>query len=345
MIGKSQSLRFSSFVTVIMPIRNEATFIERSLNAVLKQDYPAEHMEILVVDGMSDDGTREIVQRAIDVRQQAADNNSSSIVLLDNPSHHVSTALNIGLKQARGDVIIRVDGHCEIARNHVARCVAFLEKTEIDNIGGLACAIGYGLVGETIALAMNSHFGVGGVAFRTGITRAKYVDTVYLGAYRREVFEHIGGFDEEIVRNQDDEFNYRLRKMGGKILLVPEIRSRYHSRTSLRALWGQYFQYGLWKVRVFQKHPRQMRPRHFVPSAFVAAVPGSLLFVWLLPQGWLAPLLVLGSYGLANLTASFWTAYRRGWRYLPLLPLAFTTLHVSYGLGFLVGMVKFANRW
>lgn len=166
-----------------------------------------------------------------------------------------------------------------------------------------------------------------------------------MGAWRREVFDRIGFFDQELVRNQDDEFNYRLLDSGGRILLSPRIHSKYVPRDSWRSLWRQYFQYGYWKVRVMQKHPRQMRPRHFIPGAFVAALLGAILAAPFSPWGRAALALVGGSYLLANLTASFLAARRAGWRHLPLLPLAFATLHLSYGLGFLAGLVRFAGRW
>jgi hypothetical protein len=176
------------------------------------------------------------------------------------------------------------------------------------------------------------------------------VDTIAFPAYTRDIVKRVGLFDEELVRNQDDDYNYRLRKIGAKVLLAADVRSRYYSRSSLRSLWRQYFQYGYWKVRVMQKHPLQMRPRQFVPPLFVAALllslaaaPFSFIFgAWFaLPCG-----LTAGSYALANLLASASiTARRRYWSLFLLLPIAFAILHVSFGLGFLVGLLKFRNRW
>jgi hypothetical protein len=170
-------------------------------------------------------------------------------------------------------------------------------------------------------------------------------DTVAFPAYRRAVIDRLGPFDEELVRNQDDEYNYRLRKMGGKILLAADIRARYYSRSSLKSLWRQYFQYGFWKVRVMQKHPWQMRVRQFVPFAFVATLiisaavaPFVSNAVWVLG-------LLCGSYLCATLAASVLKASQGAWAVLPLLPLAFATLHFAYGFGFLVGLLKFRGRW
>jgi hypothetical protein len=166
-----------------------------------------------------------------------------------------------------------------------------------------------------------------------------------MGAWPREVFDRIGFFDEELVRNQDDELNYRLRSRGGKILLSPRIKSLYYNRSTNRALWRQYLQYGFWKVRVMQKHPQQMQPRQFVPPLFVFSL---LIFLSASPffaiSKWLF-LLEAGSYVIANLAASLIVASKGNWRLLPLIPTTFVILHVAYGWGFLMGLVKFWNRW
>jgi hypothetical protein len=172
-----------------------------------------------------------------------------------------------------------------------------------------------------------------------------WVDTVYLGAWPREVFAWVGPFDPEMVRNQDDEFNYRLRAAGGRILLTDRIRSPYYSRASLRTLFRQYRQYGLWKVRVLQKHPKQMSARQFVPPVFAAVVYGGAVLAPVSPavrRAWTAS---LGAYALAALTASMSVARRAGWRHLPVLPAAFAAVHVGYGTGFLAGLLRFRARW
>jgi len=164
-------------------------------------------------------------------------------------------------------------------------------------------------------------------------------------AYTREIITKVGLYDEELVRNQDDEYNYRIRAAGGKLLLAADVQSTYFSRGSLGKLWKQYFQYGFWKVRVFQKHPRQMSLRQFVPPTFVFILLVSFLLTALLPWGWVTFALVAGSYFLVNLAASILTSLKKGWQHLLLLPLTFAILHISYGLGFLIGLFKFWNRW
>jgi GT2 family glycosyltransferase len=204
-------------------------------------------------------------------------------------------------------------------------------------------AIGTAFFGIAVALATSTPFGIGGGRFHYS-DEEEWVDTVYMGAWPRCVFDKIGLFDEELVRNQDDEFNYRLRAAGGKILLSPKIRSEYTVRSTPSALWRQYYQYGYWKVRVLQKQPMQMSLRQFAPPLFVLALMASACFAlstFLLPLAPLIPLL----YIMVNLLASVWTASQRGWKYLWLLPVVFAILHLSYGTGFLVGLVKFWNRW
>ena len=170
------------------------------------------------------------------------------------------------------------------------------------------------------------------------------VDTVPFPAYKREIIERVGLYDEELIRNQDDEYNFRIRELGGKILLADDVRSTYFSRGSLKSLWKQYYQYGYWKVRVLQKHPRQMSLRQFVPPVFVLGLLGSVILTFFPALKNLSTVLPI-VYLIANLIASIVTAARKGWKYLPLLPLIFSILHLSYGSGFLVGLIKFANRW
>jgi succinoglycan biosynthesis protein ExoA len=324
-------------VTVVMPVRNEAGFIRQSLDAVLEQDYPASLVEIIVADGMSTDGTREIVGSL-----QAAD---ARIRLLDNSGRIVPTGLNAAIAASTGEVIIRVDGHCRIAGDYIRKCVEHLMRDGVDGVGGSVRTIGETFVARAIAAAMSSPFGVGGSSFRTAQDRDMLADTIPFPAYTRSVVRLAGPFDEEQVRNQDDEYNYRLRKLGAKILLAHDVTSDYYSRGTLRSLWRQYFQYGYWKVRVLQKHPRQMRAAHFVPPLFVLGLALCMCLSLVVPI--VRPLLAIGavSYGIALLAA---TAHRvRGEQKALafILPMAFGAMHIAWGSGFLVGLLRFWNRW
>ncbi|MBI5303630.1 MAG: glycosyltransferase family 2 protein [Chloroflexi bacterium] len=327
----SQSIVRDSQVTVILPIRNEARYIARTLESLLTQDYSQEKIEILVVDGMSGDGTRQIVTEF--------EQRDSRIRLLDNSQQIVPAAMNKGIRAARGTIVIRVDGHTVIAQDYVRRCVVQLATTGADNVGGPMRAESDTWIGNAIVLATSSPFGVGGARFHYAETPG-WVDTVYMGAYRREVFDRIGLFDEELVRNQDDELNFRLIQAGGKIWLDPQIRSTYYSRSTLRGLWKQYFEYGFWKVRVIQKHRRPASWRHLVPATFVLALFVSTL-ASIFVQSPIPFPAVACPYVLASLFISLTIAAREGWRYAPILPLAFATMHVAYGVGFLAGIARF----
>ena len=334
--NEKSATRIPPLLSIICPIRNEDVHIVDCLQSIMNQDYDPTRIEILVVDGMSNDRTREIVKEL-----QKTD---ARIRLLDNPSRIVPAAMNIGIRHARGEVIVRVDGHAVISENYLTRCIEVLQKTGADCVGGPIDSINRTYLGRAIALAMSFPFGMGDSRFRTSNFEG-YVDTLAFGAYRHAVFERIGLFDEELVRCQDDELNYRLRKFGGTIYMTPQIRSRYFPRANLRKLWRQFFQYGFWKVRVLQKHMRMMQPRQFAPGAFV----GALLVT--LSAGMVAkPLLmafggILATYLLANLLASGVLALKRGFRYFPLLPVVFGLLHFGYGAGFLLGLLKFSGRW
>jgi glycosyltransferase involved in cell wall biosynthesis len=327
------------FVTVILPIRNEEHHIRRTLNLVLNQDYPTDRYEVIVVDGMSIDSTRRIVSEVI------YDNPQRHFQILDNPSGIVPTALNIGLNKSRGDVIIRVDGHCEISPNFIRMCVFHLSDSNADCVGGIIDTIGTTPLAKTIAVAMSSSFGVGGSAFRVAKNKYLYVDTVPFPAYALKAIKLVGIYDEEMLCNEDDEFNYRLRKFGGKILLTSDIKSIYYCRESLGALWKQYFRYGFWKVRLLQKHSKQMSFRQFVPPAFVLTLILSVVIALFVPWSRLLPVSILLSYLLVNFLASLLTASRQGWRHFLLLPVCYSVLHISYGLAFLWGLIRFINHW
>jgi GT2 family glycosyltransferase len=247
--------------------------------------------------------------------------------------------MNIGIQNARGDVIIILGGHSFVANDFISQNAAYLSKTGAACVGGPIHSIAQSFPGRMISLAMSSPFGVGNALFRYS-QKEQYVDTVAFGAYRRQVFDEIGLFDEELVYNEDDEFNYRLRKHGGRIFLTPAIKSFYHTKTSLRQLWKQYYRYGFGKVKVIRKHPTAASIRHFVPFIFVSTllVSGLLgtlnaIFLWLF-------LLVLVIYLVVSFLFSLRISARKGWKHLPVLPIAFACLHISYGLGSLAGLLK-----
>lgn len=321
------------FVSIIMPIRNEADFIERAITSVLNSDYPAEKMEILVVDGMSDDGTRDIVRELSQVDDR--------VKLLDNPKGIVSTAMNTGIRAAQGDLFIRIDGHAEIPSHFVTRSIECLgEHRDAWVVGGYIETTANHFMGQAIASAMRSPVGVGNSRFRLGHYEG-WVDTLAFGTHHKWVVDKIGYFDEELVRNQDDEFNLRLILAGGKIWMSKSIRSTYFSRASLSKLWRQYFQYGFWRTRTMQKHRMPASYRQLVPLIFVSSLV-LLALAGLLWKGfWILLTAEAALYLLTLLLGALDVGRRSGWQVAPAAMLVFTILHFAYGLGSLWGVVRF----
>ncbi len=321
------------FVSIIMPIRNEADFIERAIRSVLDNSYPVERMEILVVDGMSDDGTREIVHRL--------SQGDSRIRMLDNPKRIVPAAMNIGLRAARGELFIRIDGHAEVPADFIAQSIRCLREHPLAWVaGGSIKTVSDSCAGQAIAAAMRSPIGVGNARFRLGEYEG-WVDTLAFGTHYKWVIDRVGYFDEELVRNQDDEFNLRIILAGGKIWMSKAIQSTYFSRGSLRKLWRQYFQYGFWRIRTLQKHKRPATFRQLVPLAFVSSLPllGLGCLVW--RPLWLLLAVEAALYMLGLFIGAIDVGHKAGWRYAPAAPLVFAILHFAYGTGSLWGCVRF----
>jgi succinoglycan biosynthesis protein ExoA len=300
---------------------------------MLNQQPPDGGFEVIVVDGFSTDGTRELLSRLV--------SEHPLLRLVDNPGKIVSTGLNAGVKAALGEIVVRVDVHTTYATDYVRQCVHVLTETGADNVGGPWHAVGSGYVGTAIAAAFHSRFGSGGALAHNSSYEGP-VDTVYLGCWRRDVLERLGGFDEELVRNQDDELNLRIRRSGGTVWQSTRIKSFYSPRGSLFQLFRQYMQYGYWKVRVIQKHRIPAAWRHVVPAAFVvtqAVLVGAS--VGSHTARWGAAMVAL-SYISCAAAAAVVTAKATGWRLLPVLPLVFACFHLGYGCGFLRGIWDFA---
>jgi len=317
-----------NFVSVIIPCRNEERFIAICLDSIIAQNYPKNKLEVLVVDGMSNDRSREIV---IEYAKRYP-----FIRLLDNPKLIAPIALNIGIQEARGEIIVRIDAHTTYEKNYIDQCVMLLQTTDATNVGGMQHAVGTDYVSNTIAIAITHPFGIGDAKFRYS-NREEWVDTVYLGSWYKQSLVSLGGFNEEWVVNQDYELNYRLRESGGKILLSPKICCHYYVRSSIKKLVIQYFRYGFWKVKTIVNHPNSVRWRQLVPPVFVLTLIASLALI----PFFRICVIVPGLYVISNLVASFRVASQRGRRYLPLLPFIFVILHISWGIGFLIGLTRF----
>jgi glycosyltransferase involved in cell wall biosynthesis len=301
--------------------------------------------EAIIADGMSDDGTR-VVLDTYSARH-------AELRVVSNPGQIVSTGLNAAIRAAHGEYVIRMDAHTSYARDYCRRCVETLQRTSADNVGGPARTWARGVQAQAVAAAYHSPFSTGGAHFHDTNFEG-WVDTVPYGCWRKSTLEELGLFDEKLVRNQDDELNLRLLRAGGKIWQDPAIVSWYAPRATLSGLFGQYLQYGFWKVAVIRKHHCVASWRHLVPGTFVLV---NILLLSIITVGaiagtrqalvesaalWLA---ILIAYVVATMVASLVAALRAGrWRTLPYLPVVFAAYHFSFGLGFLAGLIWFAGR-
>ncbi|MEO5644964.1 MAG: glycosyltransferase family 2 protein [Bacteroidia bacterium] len=325
-------------VAVVIPCRNEERYIERCVLSVVNSIYGDGAIDVYVSDGMSDDGTRIIIK--------TLSSNHQNVHLLDNEKRTTPYALNLGIKAAKDfDVLIILGAHAEVAVDYIQMCVDNLKQDAAAGcVGGLLENVNEDAASETIALAMSSAFGVGNAHFRTG-TKEGYVDTVAFGAYRSEVFEKIGLFDEALTRNQDDEFNFRVTKAGFKIILDQRIRCKYYVRADYGKLFRQYYQYGLWKVYVNRKHKAVTSLRQLVPPVFVLflftilAVP---FFAYFTSYGSVSALIWIGGFTLYKIVAFFAAVKQKAKPIqIPGVIFSFFLLHTGYGLGYLHGIIKF----
>jgi len=318
-------------VAILVPTFNEVGAIECVLRSIISQDYPQELLEIFFIDANSDDGTKEIILKYQDQH--------SNISVYRNRNKIVSSALNVGIKKAKAEILVRMDAHSSYESNYVSKCVEWLEKTGGDNVGGPMCVEGNGYVGKAIEFVHHSIFGLGGGKFHIENYEG-YVDTVYLGAFRKEIFEKAGLFDESLVRNQDIEMNARIRKAGGKIYLTPEIRSTYYCRDNLKDLWKQNFANGYWNVKTVKQNPGALSWRHFIPFVFVSSLVSLGLSSFFSIYVFVLFLIDISLYLLVNILFSLAVSFRKGIKYFPILPIVFAALHLSYGLGSLWGVIK-----
>jgi succinoglycan biosynthesis protein ExoA len=320
------------FVSIVMPVYNEEHFIERSLGAVLAQDYPAERIEILIADGMSTDRTIAVIQSL---------SGSERVRIIPNPERIQSHGLNKLVREAKGEYIIRLDGHTIIEPNYVAECVRLLQETDADNVGGAMDPVGITEFGRAIAAAGKSPFAVP-TAFHVSGT-PQYTDTVYMGAWQRRVFDRLDGFSTTVGVNEDYEFNYRIRESGGKIYFSPTIKSTYYSRQTLRHLARQYYRYGRSKVKTLRKHPTSLKLRQTVAPIFVVGLFGGYLLGFvkrIFLVIWFAAVLL---YFALNAMFAVRVAKRHEqvsiWRVM----LVFFIMHVTWGIGFWRELIRPAD--
>jgi len=317
-------------VSIIIPCRNEEKYIFKCVTSILEQSYSG-NVEVLIIDGMSDDNTVSIITDLSSTHQ--------NIKMIENVERTTPQAMNIGLIAVNYDLIIRVDAHAIALPNFIQKNVdTIFESEEIMCAGGKIINVYENKISRAIGVAMSSVFGVGNATFRVGGEK-KFVDTLAFGIYRKEVFEKIGIFDKDLIRNEDDELNFRLTKNGFKILYNPEIQSEYYVRDSIKKLYKQYYQYGYWKVYVNKKHKTVTSIRQLVPLFFVLGLLFGVLISLIMPMFWYVLFVGLGLYGLLALLF----AYKANDKSTSVFKIAmiFPVLHFSYGMGYLRGIIHF----
>lgn len=327
----------NKLVSIIIPCRNEENFIANTLNSIIESDYPLNEMEILVVDGMSDDKTREIIGEF--------HHKYSQIILLDNPNKTVPYAMNIGIEKAQGDIIVRLDAHSIYPNDYISKLVYWLQRLDADNVGGVLDTIPANdtLEAQAIAYSTSNSFGIGNAQYRISDKTDPYeVDTVPFGCYKAEVFKKIGLFDIQLTRNQDDELNARLIQNGGKIFLIPDLKIKYFARENFEKMFTMFYQYGYFKPLVNLKLKSPATVRQFVPPLFVLfLIFGiissfiNLIFLILFFSG-------LFFYFAVNIIVSYKIAKeKKNIKLIPYLIKSFFLIHVSYGWGYLKGILDF----
>lgn len=316
------------FVTIAMPAFNEEHYIEACIRSVQAQDYPEDLVEILVADGRSTDRTREILADLA-----AAD---PRIRMIDNPERLQAAGLNRIIREARGEVIVRMDVHCEYAPTYVRACVETLERTGADNVGGAQRARAKTAFQRALCAALTSPLGVGGAKYRSADSEG-FVDTVFLGAFRRHVFERVGLYDPKAITNEDAELNQRLIASGGKVYLSKAIEVHYYPRDSFKALAKQYYKYGRGRARTLLKLGRFLGVRPMLP--FLMVVGGATLV--LVPPLWPVAPLAFAGYALATGAEAVRVGRGAGVTAIPTVWAIFPVLHVSHGVGFAAGLVRY----
>lgn len=319
-------------VSIIIPILNEECYIEKLIKSILEQDYDFSKIEIIFVDGNSTDKTVEIINRKI--------TNNIEYRILYNPDKITPKSVNIGIKNSKNDIIIRLDAHSQYPTNYISKCVHYLNTTGADNVGCLVNTYcGGTIVEKSIAGVLTSKFGVGNSKFRLN-SKSGYVDTVPYGTFRKILFEKIGYFNEELLRSEDNEFNYRIRKNGGKVYLFNDISSTYYPRKNVLSLLKMAFQNGKYATYTNYFIPHSMGIRHFVPLLFVISIIFGIIFMILnIKFIKICFFLELVLYLILDLIFSF-KNIKKGFRLCILMCFLYPMFHISYGMGSIVGIGK-----
>lgn len=322
------------FVSVVVPLRNEGKLLEPCLLSLLAQSYPENQFEILVVDGRSSDGSREVVERL--------GAGSTSLFLLDNPAQHTPSGMNAGIRAARGSIVVIAGAHCVYPQRFIENCVVCLERTGADVVGGpVKTEASSKAFGAQLACAiLSSPFGVGNSRFRTSVQEG-YVDTVPFGAYRREVFERVGLFNERLIRNQDNDLSARVREAGGKIYMTPALTTVYVPISNYRDLLLQALRKSQWHALTWKENWKALGFRHLCPATFLG-ISGllALLSPWHVSARVIL-IAIIAIYFLLGIWFATQAEEKRSWSVRLVMPFACILFHFAYGLGTLVGIRRF----
>jgi len=331
------AINFQNKVSIIIPVYNEEKTISKTLESLLNNDYNA--IEIIVVDGMSTDNTKEVIEEYVSKYP-------TKIKILQNPKQHTPSGLNIGIRNASGNYIMIASGHATYSENYISACVEAIESNLCDVAGGLMETLPRNNTPKAIAISevLKHPFGIGGAKYRTGVENNEYVDTVAYGIYKKEIFENIGLFDERLIRNQDIEFNLRLKRAGYRIMLVPQAKSYYFARDTFKKLWENNYSNGFWVTYSSKYVKKAYRLRHLIPMLFVIylftllilslipSIPTFVKLIYSVPFFFYIALVTLFSASIGikpNSDKIFVNSL-----------VAFITLHISYGLGSIDGIFK-----
>lgn len=326
-------------ISIICPIFNEEKYIENCIKSIINQDFSLEEIELILVDGISNDSTRNIIQKYIQ--------KYSFIRLLDNPERSVSYALNIGIKNSKGNYIARIDAHAVFPKNYLSTLYKYSQDLDADNIGCLINTLpaNSSTQAEAISFALSSSFGMGSSLFRVGTNKIQEVDTVPFGFFKKDIFEKIGLFDTDLIRNQDDEFNGRIIKSGGKIFLIPEISIDYYPRDSLKKTYNMFYQYGLYKPLVNKKLGSPATIRQFFPLLFVIGLFVGFLLSLTHQLFFIFYLIAILLYLSLSVFFSF-KSYKK-FKKISLFiyqPITYFIIHYAYGWGYLTGIKNIILR-
>lgn len=325
-------------LSVICPIYNEEKYIPQFLDSILQQDYPKDDLEILLVDGMSKDRTRDIIS------EYAA--KYPCLRLVDNPQQTVPYAMNNGIKNAKGEIIIRLDAHAEYPSNYFSVLVKKLNELEgAENVGGVCITLPCNetTVATAIAECLSNKFGMGNSYFRVGAKEVMSVDTVPFGCFRKTLFDKVGLYDTDMIRNQDDELNGRIIKNGGKIYLLPELEIRYFARDKISKVRKMFYQYGLYKPLGNKKLGSPATIRQFFPLLFVLGLVFGLIICIVFPVLWPFYTAIILLHLLIGMYEGIKSSKRTGCKgCILIMPYIFMNMHVCYGIGYLKGMYNLA---